>query len=84
MPALDAYANVNGLTDQGREASVVVPAGTDLTRYPKALWINAAGTLTGIPVDGSSTVDFTVAAGVFDAVRFKRITAAPANTIAIF
>ncbi len=69
----------------GRDGYVVVPAGTDLTVYAKSLWINAAGTVSGILVESAAdtVLSFTVAASTPLPFGFRRITAAPANTIAV-
>lgn len=69
----------------GRDGYVVVPAGTDLAVYAKSLWINTAGTVSGIlaETEADTVLNFTVAASTPLPLGFRRITAAPANTIAI-
>lgn len=73
----DKWANITDLTAQGRTATAVTASdSTDLTDVPKALWIDVAGNVSVDPVDGPGTaVVFTVPAGVFDAVRVKRVRA---------
>ncbi|MFL6728107.1 MAG: hypothetical protein ACJ8FS_16570 [Sphingomicrobium sp.] len=83
--AVDDFANTDSVTSQGRVIRTP-PANSDtvdLLKYPKALWIIAAGNLAVTAVDGNldnaGAADatsrlFAVAAGtVFDVVRVKRI-----------
>ena len=80
----DAFENVDLLISQGRRAVALTPSGSTI-EVPKALWLANAGDITGIPAGGSSSVTFKNAPiGVFDAVRFKVVSAAPVDTIAIY
>lgn len=69
----------------GREAWAITASGSDQTVYPRSLWINTAGTVTGVPIDApaaDTAVSFTVPVGEFR-MGFRRITACPASTLGI-
>lgn len=72
-------------TEPGREAFAITAAGTDLTKYPKALWLNATGTVTGIPIDSpdDTSVSFTVATTGLLPIGFRRISACPTGTLGL-
>jgi hypothetical protein len=85
VPPFDEFSNVEDVISQGRNAYVVTPSGSAVPFVPKALWIANAGDITGIAVDDISGVTFrNVPVGIFDAVRFRVISAAPADTIAVY
>lgn len=69
----------------GRDAWVISASGTDQAKYPRALYVNVAGDVTGIPIDGvdDTTVTFTVELVGWLDMGFRRITACPANTIGV-
>lgn len=68
-----------------REAIAITAGASDLTKYVRAVWINTAGVVTGIPIDAvdDTTVSFTCAVSTWLEVGFRRITACPANTIGV-
>jgi len=69
-------------------AAAVTPAASDLPAITRAVYIAAAGNLTVVMASESNdatTVTFNnVQAGMFIPIRVRRITAAPANTVALF
>lgn len=73
----DPYANINGLTDQGRTLTLITPNdSSDLPDIYKALLIGGTGGNISVdPVSGSVTAAvFPVVAGqLWDAVRVKRV-----------
>jgi hypothetical protein len=68
----------------GRDAWVITSSASDQAKYPRMLFVNTAGTVSGIPIDGAddTVLNFTAPAGEFR-MGFRRITACPANTIGI-
>lgn len=67
-----------------RESIAITASASNLTRYVRSLWINTAGTVTGVLVDDATDVakDYTVIVGPAP-LAFRRITACPANTIGL-
>ena len=68
-------------------AEAVTPASEDLPAITRAIYIAAAGNLTVLMAgkDNTATVTFNnVVAGSVLPLRVRQITAAPANTIALY
>lgn len=67
-----------------REAIPITANAANLARYVRAVYINTAGTLSGVLVDQADDValNYTVAVGL-QPMAFRRITACPANTIGL-
>ena len=68
-------------------AEIVTPAASDLPAITRGIYIAAAGNLTVVMAGkgNTSTVTFNnVVAGSVLPLRVRQITAAPANTVALY
>lgn len=83
--ARDYRGGVEDETQPGRDAWVIASNAADQAKYPRCLFLNTAGVVTGIPImagEADTVVSFTFAAG-WQPMGFRRITACPANTIGV-
>ena len=68
-------------------AEIVTPASADLPAITRAIYIAAAGNLTVLMAGKGNTATVTfnnVVAGSVLPIRARQITAAPANTVALY
>jgi hypothetical protein len=82
-PDPSVYSNPN----PAEYAELVTPAASDLPAITRGIYIAAAGNLTVVMAGkgNTSTVTFNnVVAGSVLPLRVRQITAAPANTVALY